>query len=119
MVSKMTARQKNPVFFYLRKGCLLLIAALFLFPANASADPSLFLSIMEELEALDLKALKDLKLSAKLKADKKGKLVFQCLNLSGPVADNPFERMGTWIKLSQIEVKAVKKGVIAKVTFSF
>ena len=55
----------------------------------------------------------------KLKADKKGKLVFQCLNLSGPVADNPFERMGTWIKLSQIEVKAVKKGVIAKVTFSF
>jgi len=115
----MTTLQNNPIFFCLRRGCLLLIVALLLLPANASADPSLFLSIVEELDSLDLKALKDLKLSAKLKADKKGKMVFQCLNLSVPVADNPFERMGNWLKLTQIEVKAVKKGVVANVSFSF
>ena len=119
MVRQMTILRKNPVFFYLRRGCLLLIVALLLLPTKASADPSLFLSIVEELEAMDLKALKDLKLSAKLKTDKKGKMVFQCLNLSVPVADNPFERMGNWLKLTQIEVKAVKKGVVANVSFSF
>jgi hypothetical protein len=121
MVRQMTILQKNPVFFYLRRGCLLLIVALLLLPSNASADPSLFLSIVEELETLNLnlKSLKDLKLSAKLKTDKKGKMVFQCLNLSVPVSSNPFERMGNWLKLSQIEVKAVKKGVVANVSFSF
>ena len=100
-------------------GCLLLIVALLLLPANASAESSLFLSIVEELEDLDLKTLRNLKLTAKLKADKTGKMVFQCLNLSVPVADNPFEKKGRWIRFSQFEVKAVKKGVVARVAFSF
>jgi len=118
-VRQMKALQVNPVCFYVRLGCMLLIAALLLLPTNASAEPSLFLSIVEELESLDLKALKDLKLSAKLKADKTGKMVFQCLNVSVPVADNPFEKMGKWVRFSQFEVKAVKKGVVARVAFSF
>jgi hypothetical protein len=113
----MTAQKRYPVSFL--AGCMLLLVSLFNFPANASAETSLFLSIVEELEALDLKKLKNLKLSAKLKADKTGKMVFQCLNLSVPVADNPFEKTGKWIRFSQFEVKAVKKGVVARVAFSF
>jgi hypothetical protein len=119
MVSQMTTLQKNPLSFYLRRGCLLLIVALLLLPANASAEPSIFLSIVEELELLDLKALKDLKLSMKLRADNKGNMVFQCLNFSRPVCDNPFEKMGKWIRFSQFEVKAVKGGAVARVAFSF
>ena len=116
----MATRLKYPVTYYVvRRVCLLLTAVLFLLPAGASAEPSLFLSIMEELESLDLKALKDLKLSAKLETDKKGKVVFQILNFSMPVADDPFESKGNWIKLDQIEVKARKGGIVARVEFSF
>lgn len=119
MVRTMTARQINTFSYYVKRGCLLLIFPILLFPSSAVAEPSFLLSIMEELESLDLKELKDLKLSAKLKTDKKGKMEFRCLNFSVPVAANPFERMGGWIKLNHIEVKALKNGAVAKAVFSF
>lgn len=97
----------------------MLTALPFLLPVEASADPSLFLNIVEELESLDLEALKDLKLAARLKADKNGKMLFQCLNFSMPVADDPFYGMGKRFNFNQIEVKAVKKGVAARIAFSF
>jgi hypothetical protein len=115
----MPKRQESTVSSHLRKGCLLLTTLLIFLPSMASAEPSLFLSLMEELESLDLKALRDLKLSAKLSTDKKGIIVFQSLNFSTPVADNPFEGMGIGIRFNQFEIKSIKRGVVARIAFSF
>ena len=69
-----------------------------------------------------LAKLKDLKLSAVVKMDNKGDIVVRWLNLSFPVAQNPFSDSPGMQKLMQrtrLQVDPKGRGVMVKLAFAF
>jgi hypothetical protein len=78
--------------------------------------------IVDELDLAKLAALKDVKLSAVVKMDEKGDINVHFLNLSIPVARNPFSGNPGMQKLMQrtrLQVDPKGKGVVVKLAFAF
>jgi hypothetical protein len=80
------------------------------------------LRIVDELDLAKLQKLKNVKLSAVVNLDEKGDIVVRCLNLSLPVARNPFNNNPGMLKFMQhtrLQVDSKGKGVMVKLAFAF
>ena len=119
----MIKRQKNHKNYFIRCLSLFLIPTLLLIPFTVLADPLVLLRSGDEKDTLYISAVQKPKLSATLKMDKNGDMVFQCLNVfSIPVARTPFGDNPGIQKLAQrtrLQMEPKGKGVFIKLTFFF
>jgi hypothetical protein len=99
------------------------LAAFLLLPCTLFAEPLVLSRIVDEIDADKLSELKNIKLSAALKTDKKGDMVVRCLNLFNiPVAQNPFEGSPGFQKLAQrtsLQVNQRGRAVYIKIAVAF
>jgi hypothetical protein len=118
----MTTRQRYSTSSILKRLSLFVVTLTLLLPCNVFADSFLLVRIVDELDLAKLATLKDVKLSAVVKMDGKGDLVVSCLNLSLPVAHNPFNDIPGMQKLLQrtrLQVDPKGRGVMVKIAFAF
>jgi hypothetical protein len=120
----MTTRQRYSTSSLLKRFSILVVTlTLLLLPCNVFADDTtLLMRIVDELDMAKLATLKDVKLSAVVNLDEKGDIVVSCLNLSLPVAHNPFNDNAGMRKLMQrtrLQVDSKGKGVMVKLAFAF
>lgn len=119
----MTTRQRYSTSSILKRLSLFVVTlTLLLLPCNVFADSFLLVRIVDELDLAKLAALKNVKLSAVVKMDGKGDLVVNCLNLSLPVAHNPFNDnpgMQKLLQRTRLQVEPKGRGVMVKIAFVF
>jgi len=119
----MTTRQRYSTSSIVKRLSLLVVTlALLLLPCNVFADTTLLMRIVDELDLAKLATLKDVDLSAVVNLDEKGDIVVRCLNLSLPVAHNPFNDNTGMLKMMQrtsLQVDSKGKGVMVKLAFAF
>ena len=120
----MTTRQRYSTSSIVKRFSLLVASlTLLLLPCNVFAEETtLLMRIVDELDLAKLATLKDVKLSAVVNLDDKGDLVVHCLNLSIPVARNPFNDNPGMLKMMQharLQVDSKGKGVMVKLAFAF
>jgi len=119
----MAKRQKNQRCSSIMWFVLCSLAAFMLLPCTLFAEPLVFSRIVDEIDAVKLSELKNLKLAAALKTDKKGDMVVRCLNLFNvPVAQNPFDGSPGLQKLAQrtsLQVNQRGRAVFIKLAVAF
>ena len=120
----MTTRQRYSTSSIVKLFSFLVVTlTLLLLPCNVFADDTtLLMRIVDELDLAKLATLKDVKLSAVVNMDEKGDIVVRCLNLSLPVAHNPFNENPRMLKMMQrtrLQVDSRGKGVMVKLAFAF
>lgn len=119
----MAKQQKNQVFYSVNWFVLCSLAVFLLLPCTLFAEPLVLSRIVDEIDADKMSELKDLKLSAALKTDKKGDLIVRCLNLFNiPVAQKPFNGNPAFQKLAQrasLQVNQKGRAVFVKLAVAF
>lgn len=119
----MAKRQKNHKCSSLFRFFLCFLAVSLFLPCTVFAESLVLVRIYDEIDSADLSTLKDVKLAAALKTDKKGNMVVRCLNLFNiPVAKRPFNDSPVLQKLAertQLKVDQKGKGVFIKLAIAF
>ena len=95
---------------------------LLLIPSHVYADSFALVRIVDELDLAKLSALKDANLSAVVKLDEKGDIMLHCLNLSIPVARNPFNdnpAMQKFMQRTHLQIDPKGKGLVVKLALAF
>lgn len=119
----MAIQQKTQRFSSVKWFVLFSLTAFLLLPSTLFAEPLVLERFAVEMDADKLYEVKNLKLSAALKSDKKGDMVVRCLNLFNiPVAQNPFEGSPGLQKLAQqaqLQVKQRGRAVFVKLEIAF
>ena len=119
----MKPRQRLSVSSLVKKLSLPIITlALLIIPCSVFADSLVLVRIIDSIDLAKLSEIKDLDLSAVVRMDAKGDLVVSCLNLSVPLAHNPFKNnpgMQKFMQRTRLEVDPDAKGVMVKLAFLF
>lgn len=119
----MTTRQRSSKSSIVKRFSLFAATLiLLLLPSNVFAESLLLVHIVDQLDMAKLEKLRDVKLSAVVNLNKQGDIVINCLNLSLPVARNPFDHNPGMQKLMQrtsLQVDPKGKGVMVKLAFAF
>lgn len=119
----MTTQRRHSGFSFVKRLSLFTVtAAILLLACNAYAGSFPLMRNVDEPELAKLAALKNPRLSAVVQLDEKGDLVVRCLNLSLPLARNPFNDnigMQNIIQHTHLQVDPRGKGVMVKLEISF
>ena len=119
----MIKQQRTQKNYFIRCLSLFLISTFLSVPIAVVADPLVLARTGVEMDTLYIFVAQKPKLSATLKIDNNGDMVFQCLNVfSIPVARTPFGDNSGIQKLAQrtrLQMEPKGKGVFIKLTFLF
>jgi hypothetical protein len=105
-----------------RLSFFVIFLALLIIPCSVFADSLLLVRIIDSIDLAKLSEIKDLDLSAVVRMDAKGNIVVSCLNLSLPLAHNPFKDnpgMQKFMQRTRLQVDPDAKGVMVKLAFLF
>ncbi len=119
----MTKQRRYSVPSSVRRLSLLLLTLALLFPPRTVfADPLLLVRIAGGMDQTKLPGINDENPSAIAKMDEKGDIVFNCLNLSLPLAHSPFKNapgIRKVMKHVRLQIDPNGIGAVMKLAFLF